>query len=148
LHSRTGAGRAGARPRHRPRPATQETKRMTTLAHLHGVRSEPVVALTLDDGPNPPVTDQVLDLLAAAGAKASFFIIGRWTERWPETARRIAHEGHTLGNHTQLHRWGIGDYDLAEVHIVRILGRSTRFARAPAFDYLSCEQSELLRSGT
>jgi peptidoglycan/xylan/chitin deacetylase (PgdA/CDA1 family) len=120
---------------------------MTLTCYTHGSRDRDVVALTFDDGPNPPITGQVLDLLAAAGAKATFFVIGKWVERWPDTLRRIDREGHTVGNHTQTHEWGTGDYDIAEPVIANVLGSPTRFARAPAFDYASCEQSELIRSG-
>ncbi len=120
---------------------------MTLTCHTHGARDRRVVALTFDDGPNPPVTDQVLDIFGAAGAKGTFFVIGKWVERWPDTLRRIVREGHTIGNHTQLHEWGVGDYDIAEPIIAPILGRPTRFARAPAFDYASCDQSGLIRSG-
>ena len=42
------------------------------------------IALTIDDGPDPLVTPRVLDLLDAAGAKASFFCIGRYAEQYPE----------------------------------------------------------------
>jgi peptidoglycan/xylan/chitin deacetylase (PgdA/CDA1 family) len=120
---------------------------MTLTCHTHGVRTQNVVALTFDDGPNPPVTEAVLDMLVEAKAHATFFVIGRWVERWPDTLRRVAREGHTIGNHTHTHEWGTGDYDLAELHIRPILGRPTRFARAPAFDYASCSQSDLIRSG-
>jgi peptidoglycan/xylan/chitin deacetylase (PgdA/CDA1 family) len=120
---------------------------LTPTCHRHGLRDDDVVALTFDDGPNPPVTGQVLDCLAAAGAKATFFVIGKWVERWPDTLRRIVREGHTIGNHTQLHEWGRGDYDVAEPVIARMAGRPSRFARAPAFDYESCDQSELIRGG-
>ena len=120
---------------------------MTLTCHTHGSRSDNVVALTFDDGPNPPVTDEVLDILGAAGAKGTFFVIGKWVDRWPDTLRRIVREGHTVANHTQTHVWGTGDYDTAEPGIAAILGRPTRFARAPAFDYASCEQSGLITSG-
>jgi peptidoglycan/xylan/chitin deacetylase (PgdA/CDA1 family) len=121
---------------------------MMLTCHTHGDAADSVVALTFDDGPNPPITETVLDLLAAAGVQATFFVIGRWVERWPDTLRRSIREGHTIGNHTQTHQWGTGDYDRAEPVIRHILGHATRFARAPAFDYDSCSQSELIRSGT
>jgi peptidoglycan/xylan/chitin deacetylase (PgdA/CDA1 family) len=61
------------------------------------------VWLTIDDGPDPASTPRVLDLLAAHGARATFFVVGRQVARHPELARRIAAQGHTLGNHTQSH---------------------------------------------
>lgn len=65
--------------------------------------SSKVVALTFDDGPWPAQTEQVLDILAAADVKASFFMVGYLAERYPEIARRVAEEGHLIGNHTQSH---------------------------------------------
>ncbi len=65
---------------------------------------ERVVALTFDDGPNPNATPLILDALAARGVKATFFILGRHAERWPELVRRIADDGHAIGNHGYFHR--------------------------------------------
>ena len=59
--------------------------------------------LTFDDGPHPDHTPALLDLLAEHGAKASFFLVGREVERHDALARRIASEGHTLGNHSYSH---------------------------------------------
>src|SRR5688572_21902696 len=60
----------------------------------------PCVALTFDDGPMPGVTEPILDALAATGAKACFFVIGRHARTHPGLIRRIADEGHLIGNHT------------------------------------------------
>ena len=62
----------------------------------------PVVYITFDDGPHPVYTPQVLDVLAAYGVQATFFVVGSMVSRWPEVARRIASEGHSL----QMHSWG------------------------------------------
>lgn len=62
------------------------------------------VALTFDDGPNPDATPIILDALAARGVKATFFILGRHAERWPELVARVAREGHSIGNHGYYHR--------------------------------------------
>lgn len=58
------------------------------------------VALTFDDGPNAEYTPLILDTLAARGAVASFFVIGREVVDHPAIARRIVNEGHEIGNHT------------------------------------------------
>ncbi|MGE0491740.1 MAG: polysaccharide deacetylase family protein [Vulcanimicrobiota bacterium] len=60
------------------------------------------VALTFDDGPSEH-TEELLDILAALEVKATFFVIGSQVQKFPDTARRIAAEGHGLGNHTQNH---------------------------------------------
>ena len=64
----------------------------------------PQVALTFDDGPNPQATPRILDVLAAEGVRATFFLLGKHVERWPEIARRVAAEGHVIGNHGYHHR--------------------------------------------
>lgn len=72
----------------------------------HGPRASGAVALSFDDGPDPSTTPQVLDALAAADARATFFVIGRALAAQPELGARIAAEGHALGNHSWRHsRW-------------------------------------------
>src|SRR3954471_19659195 len=60
-------------------------------------------ALTFDDGPDERFTPQVLDVLAAHGAIATFFVVGASARRHPELIRRIVAEGHGLGSHTWSH---------------------------------------------
>lgn len=60
------------------------------------------VTLTFDDGPGPS-TSTLLDVLAAHGEKATFFLLGRNIEALPDVARRIVRDGHTVGNHTYSH---------------------------------------------
>jgi peptidoglycan/xylan/chitin deacetylase (PgdA/CDA1 family) len=62
------------------------------------------VAVTFDDGPHPEGTPAVLDVLAAAGAHATFFLIGEQVERRPELAARIVAEGHRVALHGYRHR--------------------------------------------
>jgi peptidoglycan/xylan/chitin deacetylase (PgdA/CDA1 family)/sulfur carrier protein ThiS len=61
------------------------------------------VALTFDDGPNPPYTGQILDILKEADVKATFFMLGTAVARHPDLAARIAQEGHTVANHSYYH---------------------------------------------
>lgn len=63
----------------------------------------PVVHLTFDDGPHPVHTGEVLDLLRRYGARATFFVVGRMVERFPDLFSRILLEGHTVANHTWNH---------------------------------------------
>ena len=63
-------------------------------------------ALTFDDGPRGDETRVLLDLLAAEGIRATFFVVGRRAREDPEVIRRLVREGHTLGNHTQSHPVG------------------------------------------
>ena len=61
------------------------------------------LALTFDDGPNPAWTPQLLDLLAAYGVKATFFLVGKYGWQQPGLVRRIVADGHLLGNHSWSH---------------------------------------------
>jgi peptidoglycan-N-acetylglucosamine deacetylase len=61
------------------------------------------VVLTFDDGPIPPYTARVLDILAGECVKATFFIVGQMAGAHPELVRRAHAEGHTIANHSQNH---------------------------------------------
>lgn len=112
---------------------------MTRLPAWNGDRGE--VAITIDDGPDPQVTPQVLSLLGSHGVSASFFCVGERVERHPELAREIVRRGHAIENHTQRHRHtfsllGPGGIEAelmeAQDSIVQATGESPRFFRAPA----------------
>jgi len=57
------------------------------------------VAVTLDDGPNHHTTPRVLQILAEADVQATFFILGREAQKYPQIVRRIAASGHEIGIH-------------------------------------------------
>jgi peptidoglycan/xylan/chitin deacetylase (PgdA/CDA1 family) len=67
-----------------------------TICRVPGGRG---VALTFDDGPHPEHTARVLDVLAARGAKATFFVVGERAERYPALIERMIAEGHAVGSH-------------------------------------------------
>jgi len=72
---------------------------------LASVRTKcPAVALTFDDGPDPHWTPRLLELLAAHDARATFFMVGRSAERWPELVEAVVSQGHMLANHGWSHR--------------------------------------------
>lgn len=64
---------------------------------------EKIVALTFDDGPHPKYTDEILDILEKYEIKATFFVIGKNAESYPEKLKRITKCGHEIGNHTYSH---------------------------------------------
>ena len=104
-------------------------------------RSAGAVALTIDDGPDPAVTPQVLDLLARHGAKATFFCIGERVAAHAELALEIVRQGHLIGNHTQHHRLDFSllgprgirrEIATAQSAIGTTTGAQPRYFRAPA----------------
>ena len=64
---------------------------------------EKVAALTFDDGPNEIYTPKLLDILAHKKVKATFFLLGKHVEKYPEIVKRIHSEGHEIGNHSFNH---------------------------------------------
>jgi peptidoglycan/xylan/chitin deacetylase (PgdA/CDA1 family) len=98
-----------------------------------------VIALTFDDGPNPEATPAVLDALAAADVRGTFFVLGRHVERWPALVRRMTEEGHVVGNHGFHHRklhWRSPSYvrqdlELGTAAIEAACGVRPRYFRAP-----------------
>jgi peptidoglycan-N-acetylglucosamine deacetylase len=77
--------------------------RMYTDAVLRGPSGARGVALTFDDGPHPTHTRKVLDTLDEAGAKGTFFVIGRKAEEHPEIVKEIVARGHSVGLHSYGH---------------------------------------------
>lgn len=103
------------------------------------------VWLTLDDGPDPVDTPAILDLLDRHGAKATFFVIGRKAEKYPDLIREIHRRGHQIGNHSWSHPrarfWCLGPLaTLREIVkcqrvIEGILGQAPVVFRAPVGHY-------------
>ena len=126
---------------------------MATAAHGALHRNSPVfgrvigrlstaerqVALTFDDGPNPAATPRILDTLRELDVRATFFLLGRHVERWPSIARRVAEEGHVVGNHGYHHRklhvrgpaYTSLDMRLGTQAIHDATGESPRYFRSP-----------------
>ena len=81
------------------------TARFQLIGEYH--RRVPVddrwLALTFDDGPHPIYTPQILELLAAHDARATFFVVGARAEEQPELVQRALAEGHEIGNHSWSH---------------------------------------------
>jgi peptidoglycan/xylan/chitin deacetylase (PgdA/CDA1 family) len=69
----------------------------------HVKTTEKVVALTYDDGPDEPYTQQILDVLNKNGVKATFFVLGGNAKAYPNLIKEIMDQGHELGNHTMSH---------------------------------------------
>ena len=69
---------------------------------VHGPQAREL-ALTFDDGPNDRYTQEILEKLADAEVKATFFFVGRYARLLPWLVRRVAAEGHVIGNHSMNH---------------------------------------------
>ena len=99
--------RQSGRDRREPGDDGRAPKDFPRLGRMQYRQSLPLndheVVLTFDDGPLPPYTDRVLDILAHDCVKATFFLVGRHAAANPEAARRVYAAGHTIGNHSQNH---------------------------------------------
>jgi peptidoglycan/xylan/chitin deacetylase (PgdA/CDA1 family) len=118
--------------------------------------TDPAVALTFDDGPNPASTPAVLAILRAAGIKATFCVVGYAAQRYPDLVRAIRDEGHTLCNHTMHHVQLLGskpaDAITAELRddnaaIGRAAGVRALFFRAPGGTWAGNLVDEVHRQG-
>jgi peptidoglycan/xylan/chitin deacetylase (PgdA/CDA1 family) len=110
---------------------------------LRGHPDRREVALTFDDGPHPVSTRQILSILRAHRVKATFFVVGSAVRRFPDVAREIVADGHSLGNHTE-HHVGLRACETAKVYteisqcnaaIAAATGEETRLFRPPGGTY-------------
>jgi peptidoglycan/xylan/chitin deacetylase (PgdA/CDA1 family) len=104
----------------------------------HGRTDTSSVALTFDDGPSAD-TKLVLNVLRQYEVPATFFMLGRQVERHPNIARRVAAEGHEIGNHSHSHRIYLysgarvvqREMQDAQEAIIKTTGVAPRFSRPP-----------------
>jgi len=82
-----------------PSAAFTVLERLTPRLVYRVPTTEPLVALSFDDGPHTTFTPKVLDILKSEGARATFFLIGERALRHPDLVARIRREGHEIGNH-------------------------------------------------
>jgi len=89
-----------------------------------------LIALTFDDGPYPVFTPLLLDQLRSLHVPATFFLIGRDAEQWPELTQRIRADGHEIADHTYSHPDLDKETD-AQVREEIIKGRDVVWSIAP-----------------
>lgn len=98
------------------------------------------VSLTFDDGPSPSHTSELLEILRKANVQATFFVIGREAERFPELLHRVAADGHLIANHTYSHPylfcfltpWRLRrEIEKGQEAIEKICGQRPRYFRSP-----------------
>ena len=108
------------------------------IHHMKGTQK--VLALTFDDGPNGNSTLRVLDTLEQEHVKATFFLIGKNVEKYPDIAREIVRRGHRVGNHSYTHPWKlpfekqnaiVNELDMTQTAIFVSTGVRTTLFRPP-----------------
>jgi peptidoglycan/xylan/chitin deacetylase (PgdA/CDA1 family) len=112
-----------------------------------------IVALTFDDGPSCDWTPKILDALKEENIKATFFMLGKHVEQYPDVARRVAEEGHEIGNHTYDHHvlfyYKAEELDKeirdAQAAIYKATGVTTKYFRPPKA-WLTGDEKKQIRS--
>jgi peptidoglycan-N-acetylglucosamine deacetylase len=140
------------RTRNTPTPSPPETPKPPAVPTPGSSGS---VALTFDDGPHPRHTREILDILEAAGAKGTFFIVGMEAERHPELVREIVVRGHVVAGHTWSHARLTGldeasftaEVDRANTYLTELTGQTVRYVRPPFGAYDSTTVARLEARG-
>jgi len=117
----------------------QPTNQIFGHTVTHGPTNERVVALTYDDGPNPPYTNRILAVLEKERVRATFFLVGRAVKAFPAVVRREVRDGDAVGNHSWDHRHLIilprsqvrASLQLTDAAIYRAAGVHPRLMRPP-----------------
>jgi len=71
----------------------------------HGTSDDKLIALSFDDGPNQPYTEQIGDILRNHNVNATFFQVGSNIEKYPEVSKKLASDGNIIGNHLYSHQF-------------------------------------------
>ena len=116
----------------------------SALSPLRSVyTNDKVVALTYDDGPDPRYTRRILAVLRRHNVKATFFMIGKSMDEYPDIVRQAHDDGHVVANHTYTHEKGshmnslsrmVGELERCERTIERLTGERTYLFRPPRGD--------------
>ena len=110
------------------------------LPKLDPKDSGKVAYLTFDDGPDDRNTMAVLDILKEEKVPATFYVVGKRAESYPDTVKRMAEEGHAVGNHSYDHDYGrlyaspqafLAEMEQTDEIFMRILGMRPLILRAP-----------------
>ena len=126
--------------------AKHEYEQEKNIAFPKLVRGNPkqkIIALTFDDGPHPEKTQQLLAILEQENVKATFFVVGKMVDRYPELVQQQAAEGHEVANHTYNH-FRLPTIAVAQIEpelkngaaaIERAIGSPTRLYRPQGGEY-------------
>jgi peptidoglycan-N-acetylglucosamine deacetylase len=117
---------------------------------VSGPADERVVALTYDDGPNPPYTNEILRVLRQEHVRATFFVVGRAVAAYPQVVQDEVADGDAVGNHTWSHEHLVLDdgsglrrtLERTDQAIFAATGLHTRIMRPPygARDWLVLDE--------
>ena len=95
---------SGPAPRNPDLPLNSNFSRSAGITFTRVPVNGKYIALTFDDGPHPSNTPRLLNILRERNVKATFYVIGRSVNLYPQILRQTVAEGHEIGNHTQTHR--------------------------------------------
>lgn len=110
------------------------------IYYSFGNRKETKIALTFDDGPNPPITNQVLDILEDFSVKGNFFLLGKYAKENEATVKEIFKRGHLIGVHGFRHERGKDpEFEIGAEIIRNIIGERPIFYRPPYGDLKLCQ---------
>jgi len=101
------------------------------------------LALTFDDGPHPGHTERLLKILRDSNVHATFFVVGKQVEKYPELLEMIVREGHEIGNHTYSHpdmrklspADMLAEMEKTERLVYPLTGKKMRYFRPPGGQY-------------
>lgn len=106
--------------------------------HNHGPRTKRTIALTFDDGPGKPCTEELLDVLSDLGVNVTFFCVGLSVTWHPDVLARAYADGHIIGNHSMMHSRKAGlmptgseHIDAASHEIEQVIGQRPQLYRPP-----------------
>lgn len=120
-----------------------------------GNTTEKKIALTFDDGPDNIYTAKILDILSENGVQATFFVLGQQVKYFPDLAKRIVSDGHTIANHTWNHP-ELSKLTTSDViqqvksttkEIKKVTGVKTDLFRPPYGDYTAADLRVLQERG-
>jgi len=122
-----------------PYDIQQMMEQLRTAKMYHGNPAHRWIALTFDDGPHPYYTPLLLKTLRQLGVRATFFVVGKNVDRYPDLVRQMVEDGHEVENHTYNHlrlsQMPLGmvqeEIEAGAAAIWRVTGRVPRFIRPP-----------------
>lgn len=110
------------------------------IYYAFGNRKKNKIALTFDDGPNPPITNQVLNILQDFNVKGNFFLLGKYAKEQVATVKEILRRGHLIGVHGFVHQKGEDPkFEIGAKIIENIIGKQPLFYRPPYGDLNLCQ---------